>query len=225
MESIQIITPYNMSAIESGSNFSVVIKINSLPKITWGDISSLTVGCEYINDNINTLLSVSGFSKITSDGTFLSQNNAFTTATAKGTYKFNVKDVGDSGIKRFRVFVSNGVSKVYSNEIFLSSLTTLSMTYKAIETDRIIRKIKVDLEKNIIKNSSSTDTSDVSLKLYATNNPFDANPVWVEVKEGEFTELPNENISDKTGVQLKISGTKTDSTVSMVISNIIMTYY
>lgn len=226
MANIEIVRPYVMQSIKSGEKFNVEIKINSIPSMDYGDTSSLMVGCEYVTgDNVSTLLTISDFKKITSDGNFKSLNNAFVASQATGTYTFTVKDIGEKGIKRFRVFLTNSVSRVYSNEIYLSSLTEATITYKAIETNRLIRKVKVDLDRVTILSSIPSETPPITLTIKATNNPFDANPVWVDIKEGEFTELPNEVVADKNGIQVKIIGKKNDSLATMKIHGISISYY
>lgn len=226
MANIEIVRPYDMQSIKSGEKFNVEIKINSIPSMDYGDTSSLMVGCEYVTgDNVSTLLTISDFKKITSDGNFKSLNNAFVASEATGTYTFTVKDIGEKGVKRFRVFLTNSVSRVYSNEIYLSSLAEATITYKAIETNRLIRKVKVDLDRVTILSSIPSETPPITLSIKATNNPFDANPVWVDVKEGEFTELPNEVVADKNGIQIKIIGKKNDSLATMKIHGISISYY
>lgn len=227
MANIEIIRPYNMQSIKSGEKINVRVKVNSIPFMEYSDsTTSLMIGCEYVSeDNVSTLLTISDFKKITSDGTFKSFNDLFVPSQAIGTYSFSVKDIGDKGIKKLRVFLTNSVARVYSNEIYVSSLTEATITYKAIETKRLIRKVKVELYRCNIINSLTSGSDPISLTIKATNNPFDANPIWVDVKEGEFTELPNEIVADKNGLQVKIIAKKNDKLVTMKIHGITLSYY
>lgn len=221
---VEFLKPGNKGSLCPNRSNEIILKVNSIPFNASQEFTmraEVKIGEEWQELELVNLYHLKDGNKID-----LGKDTKLNVMSGARSYVLEVAVPNNKEITKLRIkFIGYNPDKtIYSHEIPVASTDKLEFTIKEPSiTDSLVTRVKVVLDMDV------TLPEDITIEVYATNNPFDDNVTWEDISasvlSGVYAKLENKEVENGFGLNLKVKLTKTNYDANVVIHSLNYVFY
>lgn len=221
---VDILKPGNRGTLTPNTINDIIVKVDSLP---FNASQSFNMKVEIKIDNDWQEVELTNLYYLKNDEKInMGKDTKIPVMSCARTYVLESRIPNNKEIKELRIkFIGYEPSKIiYSHVISVSSTDKLEFTINEPSiTDSLVTRVKVILDMDVKL------PENITMQVYATNNPLDDEIVWEDISasvfNGVYAKLKNKNAKKGFGLDLKVLFTKNDYNANVIIHSLNYVFY